>query len=460
MITAGIVVSTNDPQQIGRVKVVCTKLGDSFDTPIDDLPWARQISPFGGSTRSTSHGPSIEDSLGTLGYGMKAVPTIGTEVAVSYLDGDMSTRVYWGHLTSLRDGSNTLPHGRYMYDPHPALDSTTAAPYGPFTAGDSPIEPLFSNQKQAFGTEYSIVRQTRAADYQFSGMPIDYVNYTETNVPDDSDIIDPKSGWISTQGYSFARTDADELESKVVSITSPGFHSMSMDDRMENCRMRLRTSTGHQIIMDDTNERIYISTARGENWIEMDQCGNVDIFSSRKVSVHAEGDLNFTSDGSVRISGKQGVEISSGTNVSVQAVGTLNVIAQSLEQQTASAKITSETMDFYTNTFKLSSSGATNIKSGSSVNVTSGSDINMKTGVYKVNGLVQNNSSVATEAQAAAQASPANAFVPSRIPQHEPWPRTSTKSNDSTEPEFPANSPDVNRIEDGQVISRGRYWRQ
>ena len=38
LITIGVVVDTNDPQQMGRVRVVCPMWGDNYHSPVEDLP--------------------------------------------------------------------------------------------------------------------------------------------------------------------------------------------------------------------------------------------------------------------------------------------------------------------------------------------------------------------------------------------------------------------------------------
>ena len=57
--------------------------------------------------------------------------------------------------------------------------------------------------------------------------------------------------------------------------------------------MRLRTSTGHQILMDDKKGIVYVATASGNAWIEMDNTGNTNMFSAGNFSVHCEEVLMY-----------------------------------------------------------------------------------------------------------------------------------------------------------------------
>ena len=296
LITIGVVVDTNDPQQMGRVRVVCPMWGDNYHSPVEDLPWALYITPFGGQVQVGSRGAGIQTSEGGISYGMWAIPKLGSQVLVMCVDGDSQQRVYIGCLYD-QFTPHTMPHGRWKFDDHPSLAKSSAdpKPYGPYTSMEGFIEPLAQNLREAFAfkNEPNYEWRTRAADNQVSGIDVSHINSVHGNAPDDKQIRSDK--WESTQGYQASRmitqsaTSASTInyESMTYSWTTPGFHAISMDDRQENCRMRFRTTGGHQIIMDDTNERIYISTAKGNNWIELDQAGNIDIFTTNKVNIRS-----------------------------------------------------------------------------------------------------------------------------------------------------------------------------
>jgi hypothetical protein len=65
---------------------------------------------------------------------------------------------------------------------------------------------------------------------------------------------------------------------------------------LQNELMRFRTRTGHQILMHDTEDLIYIGNARGTSWIELTSNGKIDIYAEDSISVHTAQDLNFTAD--------------------------------------------------------------------------------------------------------------------------------------------------------------------
>jgi hypothetical protein len=74
---------------------------------------------------------------------------------------------------------------------------------------------------------------------------------------------------------------------------------------------RIRTRTGHQILLHNTEDLIYIGNARGTAWIEMTSNGKIDIFAKDSVSIHTETDFNFKAD--------RDVNIEAGRNVNIKA---------------------------------------------------------------------------------------------------------------------------------------------
>lgn len=56
---------------------------------------------------------------------------------------------------------------------------------------------------------------------------------------------------------------------------------------------RVRTRTGHQFLMHNSEDLIYIANARGTAWIEMTSNGKIDIFAQDSISIHSQNDFNF-----------------------------------------------------------------------------------------------------------------------------------------------------------------------
>lgn len=450
VITIGTVVDTNDPQQMGRVRVVCPMLNDRFDSPLEDIPWAMYATPFGGSVSVGTRGPEENATQGAVSYGMWAIPKVGAQALIMCIDANPLQRVWVGCLYG-QFLPHTMPHGRFFAGNHPALPTETGKPVGPLSTDEDPIQPLYSNLKEAFGeSQTNYEWKTRAADYSVAGVDLDVIHTTQSIVPEDKDVkLDDRN---ITQGYGVSRI-APHLRSSVTeknydptiySITTPGFHSLSMDDRGENCRVRLRTSAGHQIIMDDTNERIYVSTAKGNNWIEIDQAGNIDVYSEGNISYHAKKAINFTAD-EIRMYARQGVHIHSEKEIRMKATTDMHISSSNLRVHTVSSA-------FIEATGNLSMKGATTfIEATATLNLLAGGNILETGAAVHLNG---------PPASPASPAGEQNAFFTNRIPDHEPYARTMTKNDFTLEPEFSYDDPNVGKSERGTPITRNTNWQR
>lgn len=63
-----------------------------------------------------------------------------------------------------------------------------------------------------------------------------------------------------------------------------------------NEHFRIRTRTGHQILLHNSEDLIYIGNARGTAWIELTSDGKIDIFSADSISIRTKQDFNFRCD--------------------------------------------------------------------------------------------------------------------------------------------------------------------
>lgn len=74
---------------------------------------------------------------------------------------------------------------------------------------------------------------------------------------------------------------------------------------------RVRTRTGHQLLMHNTEDLIYIGNARGTTWIELTSNGKIDIYAQDSVNIHTENDLNIRAD--------RDINMEAGRNVNIKA---------------------------------------------------------------------------------------------------------------------------------------------
>jgi hypothetical protein len=81
----------------------------------------------------------------------------------------------------------------------------------------------------------------------------------------------------------------------------------------QNEHTRIRTRTGHQILLHNSEDLIYISNSRGTAWIELTSDGKIDIYAYDSISVMSQEDINFTAE--------RDFNIDAGRNINMRAQG-------------------------------------------------------------------------------------------------------------------------------------------
>ena len=392
-IVEGIVKANNDPQQMGRCKIWIPLLdGEDFD--VENLDWCEYASPFAGTTKSFPAGPGNSPNSGYAPYGMWAIPKVGAIVLVFHLNGDPRRRFYFGGYYKFQMNRG-LPAGR---------NTDGAGGIGPFTESHTPLQPSYDNLKEQFqGNLGAPEAKTRGVFERQAAQ-----HKTE------------KDG---TDGYAVNPVEPSELDPEVYCWTTPGHHALIMTDADSHCRVRIKTSAGHQAIFDDTNERIYISTARGGSYIELDQDGRIHVFGADSISIRSGADINLAADNNVNISAGKSVNIQAqGGDLKAHASGSVHINAGASVFATACSPIHINTS---ADLFLLGSNLHAKGSSGAMLTGGSGVDINGGSAVTITGGKVNLNGPGAKSAGDAGCAAPAD--PPSVVPNHEPWNRPASK---------------------------------
>ena len=81
---------------------------------------------------------------------------------------------------------------------------------------------------------------------------------------------------------------------------------------------RIRTRTGHQILLHNAEDLIYIAHGSGDSWIEMTANGKIDIYANDSVSIHTENDFNFKATRDINIEAGRNVNIKAGNQMMTQ----------------------------------------------------------------------------------------------------------------------------------------------
>jgi uncharacterized protein (DUF2345 family) len=151
---------------------------------------------------------------------------------------------------------------------------------------------------------------------------------------------------------------------------------------------RIRTRTGHQILMHNSEDIIYITNASGSAWIELTSQGKIDIYSSDSVSIRTEADFNFVADRDINLSAGRSINLHSASrtninaidNVSIRSDSTIYVNAESNLHLKSTGKLMvsgDNSVEIKTQAFKLGSS-TTDILTAGAIHMTASGNIELK----------------------------------------------------------------------------------
>jgi hypothetical protein len=200
------------------------------------------------------------------------------------------------------------------------------------------------------------------------------------------------------------------------------------DSIPHNEMLRLKTRTGHQIIMHNAEDLIYICNAQGTSWVELTANGKIDIYSQDSISVHSENDLNFTADRDINLEAGRDFNLKANNDINIEnSVGNFQLIVAN------NSKITTATnLDISTGSDNkiTSRTSKTEINSSSDNNFTAGGTTNISSGGQHIETAseIHMNGPSAAQAATSQQAKPLETFqlpgivsIMKRVPQHEPW---------------------------------------
>jgi hypothetical protein len=396
----GQVVKTDDPDQMGRVKVWVPAVdGENFE--IDALPWADYAPSFFGFTVDYPGGNGGPNNSHTA-YGMWAVPKIGASVYIFCVGGDPTRRAYFASSIRLHR-NRSLPAGRNT-DPNGKV-----GPWG--DAGDgqgnlNPIEPAYSNLRDQFQNKLTESEAITRGLYE-------------------RQIAQAKQDKDGAEGYTKTPISGESyLDPQTYCWVTPGRHAIIFQDDPAHARARIKTAEGHQVILDDANERIYISTAKGKSWIEMDLDGHIQIFGADSFSVRSGADINLYADKNINMEAGQSInmkadkgdlKVAVGGSIHLNAVkdGFFTVCGGLHQASDGALRLTTkESMD-------LRAKSDMTVTGGRAMDLNGGSGMKLSASRVDVNGPA---AKMAVEADCAATAE-----SPTIVPGHEPWKRPETK---------------------------------
>ena len=420
------VVSNIDPTLMGILEVeILRPVGGSSSE--GQLHQVKYMSPFYGQT-SISYNTETNDYNNTQkSYGMWMVPPdVGTIVIIIFIDGDPK-RGYWigcvpdenmdfmtpglaatdavvegTYTTNTGDSATRVPVAEYnkldATNTSPADATTLLKPTHPFTQVLDAQGLLLDDIRGI--TSSSARRESPSMVFGISTPgPLDKQDGAQTGNYGKPEHIVIGAPVSRLGGTTWVMDDGDDkfLRKTSPSEGPPDYAAVEEREtdgdvtRPANELVRIRTRTGHQILLHNTEDLIYITNSRGTAWIELTSDGKIDIYAQDSISVRTQNDLNFYADRDINMEagrnfnlkvaerhqtevGKDKICIVNG-NVAIKVDGTHD------EQISGTTQLTVTGGDFNLNT-----SGGNNLTSGGDTQISAantaidGGNINLNSG--------------------------------------------------------------------------------
>ncbi len=192
-------------------------------------------------------------------------------------------------------------------------------------------------------------------------------------------------------GHSIVMDDGDEtiLRAGHPSATpkeyvkpEPGSSTTGDSSLPANELFRIRTRTGHQILLHNTEDLIYISNSSGSTWIELTSNGKIDIFAQDSVSIHTQQDLNITADRDINLSAFENINMSAGKELKINSGDSTSITTGNFFSVNSADSVSLKAATFFsgyaaTSASVVGQSGNVTLSSGAKVSINSKSDIGL-----------------------------------------------------------------------------------
>ena len=343
-----IIINNLDTRYMGGLTVELLKYTSAGGTPerSGQLLNVRYLSPFYGVTPNSGLSANDGYEHTQKSYGMWMVPPdVGTKVLVIFAEGNANFG-YWigcipadymnfmvpdGKAATQNTTANTppglrgrkLPVGEYnkAIETGSKVDPTLfEKPYNKDFTESLEIQGLLNDEVR--GTTTTSARRempsmvfgisTPGPKDRRDGHPTVEIGTAKNKIAVPSSRLGGSAFVMDDGDERFVRTTHAEDGPPI--YKNKGDNEAGGDRTVpQNELMRFRTRTGHQILMHNSEDLIYIGNSRGTTWIEMSSDGKIDIHAQDSVSIMTENDLNITAE--------RDINMEAGRNVNIKAAG-------------------------------------------------------------------------------------------------------------------------------------------
>ena len=289
-----VIVRPKDASHSGRIPVYIPMLSKDRNDPKGyfNCYWS---SPFAGSTPSAAVGKNTKKHQDTMKtYGMWMVPPDpGNFVLVIFGDGKKKHPIIIGCLfpdqmqnmvpgnpagATFGTGQPLPVAEKNRRDENRSHGKTVPRPLNPYIAFPIVMQGLINDPVRGITTS-GARRESPSQVFGFLTPGPEAVN-VDTSKPDGTNRL--------------------------------GGHSFVMDDNMEQRHIRMRTAGGGQVLIDDTNELVYVINSPGTAWVELSADGSIQIFSDSDLNMRATANVNIRADHTLNLDAGVRVNINAG----------------------------------------------------------------------------------------------------------------------------------------------------
>ena len=330
----GIVKDNVDPTKMGNLRVLIPSLTGTDEAADGSLYNVQYLSPFyGAKSPNATAGKNITEqydyALSQHSYGMWMVPPdIDSRVMVIFVEGKVSQGFWFGCVQE--------PYINHMMPGIAASKFTQLQ-------GPDPGEAEAQQKTEVYGTDILPAGEVNRQLFAYAGA---------AGIDKQQKPIHPFANRLREQGLiqdtvrgTTTSSARRESPSAVFGISTPGRineaekkfrlgptnnqkeqsatrgtgHTFVMDDgdaAGDNQLIRLRTGSGHQLLMHDTKGVVYLANGSGNVWMEFSDDGRIDIYAKEGINIRSGGDMNFHSEKDINMYANNNFKIKANQNYS------------------------------------------------------------------------------------------------------------------------------------------------
>lgn len=391
--TIGIVKNNIDPLRSGKIKVFLKHLYSEDENNPKNWTSVRYMSPFFGYTSNTGSPDSDGTYMGNrTSYGFWATPPdLNTEVICIFINGQLDLGYYIGSIPPVTLNHMVPAIGAFNYiipnegeaNGYGGAMKLPAAEYNDANDEQSNSDTPQNNPRPVHSVQAAILNKQGLIRDSVRGV---ISSSAQRESPSNVFGISTPGRAIYAGGFNSetgkpvteAINDSSIPDSKFLVTGRLGGHTLVMDDGDINSNdqlMRFRTASGHMILMNDSEQTLFIIHSNGQSWIEMGKEGTIDMYSTNSVNIRTQGDLNLHADRNVNINAAETLNVSA-KNINMESLESTNQFVGTTYKGFVKSAYTlkvNDKMSFY-------SKGDSSIKSDGTNYLNGGPNVHLNTG--------------------------------------------------------------------------------